>query len=47
MTPQAHRRYVPPAVPPRESHWRTWLVGGVALVLWFYFLLYQLPALVS
>ena len=31
--PHAHRRYVPPADPPRESL-STWLIGGAALVIW-------------
>ena len=34
MTPQAHRRYLPPAEPPRESLLSTWLIGGAALVIW-------------
>jgi hypothetical protein len=47
MTPQAHRRYVPPRDPPAESLLSTWLIGGAALVLWGFFLVFLLPALVS
>ena len=32
--PHAHRRYIPPLEPERESLVSTWLIGGAALVIW-------------
>lgn len=44
----AHRDpYLPPEDPERGFPWRGLIVGTIALGLWCYFLLFQLPAFAS
>lgn len=45
--PHAHRgSYLPPIDPPRERL-STWLIGGAAIVVWFFFLFVLLPVLAA
>ena len=47
MKMHVHRLpYLPPEEPAPESHLATWLVGGAALLVWFYLIFFVLvPAL--
>lgn len=48
MTPiHAHRVHLPLEEPEAESLLSTWLIGGAAIVVWFFFLVFLLPALVA